>query len=244
VKTLLFLSIVLISGFAAGIIHGLVNVAVVEPYLDTAIGIETQHLFSEGKAQDTPKFWEDFSTYRLWQKEGSVVSGGILGLATGALFGVVFAYSRSGLPGQNNIIKAIGLAGIMWFTIFFIPFLKYPANPPTIGDPNTIVFRSITYAVFIALSGLGALGFSLLYKRMKKSIKLVILGYVIYISVVFVLMPPNPDPITAPTELVNGFRLTSASTMTMYWIINGIILGFLWERFKPHSDSQIHPNPK
>jgi predicted cobalt transporter CbtA len=236
-KTSLFLSIVLISGFAAGIIHGLVNVAVVEPYLDTAIGIENQRLFSEGKAQDTPQFREDFSTYRLWQKEGSVVSGGILGLATGALFGVVFAYSRSDLPGQNNIIKALVLAGIMWSTIFFIPFLKYPANPPTVGDPNTIVFRSLTYVAFIALSGFGALGFSILYKRMKKMKKLAILGYVIYISIAFLLMPSNPDPITAPKDLVNGFRLTSASTMTLYWIVNGIILGFLWQRFKPHSKS-------
>ena len=236
-KTSLFLLTVLISGFAAGLIHGLVNVIVVEPYLDTAIGLENQRLFSEGKAQDTQQFWEDFRTYRLWQKEGSVVSGGVLGLATGALFGVIFAYSRSSLPGGNDFLKSLVLAGILWATLFFIPFLKYPANPPTVGDPNTIVFRQITYVTFIALSGFGALCFSILYKRIRKSKKLAILGYAIYISIVFLLMPPNPDVITAPMDLVNGFRITSASTMTLYWIANGIILGFLWKRFKPHSES-------
>ena len=41
-----FIAIVLISGFAAGTIHGAVNLVIVEPYLDEAIGIENQNLFT------------------------------------------------------------------------------------------------------------------------------------------------------------------------------------------------------
>ena len=41
-----FIAIVLVSGFVAGTIHGAVNLAIVEPYLDEAIGIENQKLFS------------------------------------------------------------------------------------------------------------------------------------------------------------------------------------------------------
>ena len=44
-KTAVFLIIVLISGALAGFVHGTVNFAIVEPYLDQAIGIENQHLF-------------------------------------------------------------------------------------------------------------------------------------------------------------------------------------------------------
>ena len=40
-----FIVIVLVSGFVAGTIHGAVNLAIVEPYLDEAIGIENQVLF-------------------------------------------------------------------------------------------------------------------------------------------------------------------------------------------------------
>lgn len=235
-KTFLFLSIVLVSGFAAGIVHGLVNLAIVEPYLDQAIGIENIGKFQSGKEHDTPQFWQDFNTYRTWQKQGEVLVGGILGLSTGALFGVVFAYSRHMLPGNSHIKKALVLASIMWFTIFFIPFLKYPANPPTVGDPNTIVFRSSMYIAFVALSGLGALGFSRIYKKMQKNMKrlLVPIGFAVYISTIFVLMPPNPDKITAPMDLINGFRIVSALTVTMTWIINAIILGYLWQRFHLH----------
>lgn len=235
-KTFLFLAIVLVSGFAAGIVHGLVNLAIVEPYLDNAIGIENMGKFRSGEEHDTPQFWENFNTYRIWQKQGEVLAGGILGLSVGALFGVIFAYSRHMLPGSNHIKKALVLAGIMWFTIFFIPFLKYPANPPTVGDPNTIVLRSSLYVAIIVLSGLGALGFSRIYKRMQKNMKrvLVPIGFAIYISTIFVLLPPNPDEITAPMDLVNGFRIVSALTVTMTWIINAIILGYLWQKFQPH----------
>lgn len=235
-KTLLFLVIVLVSGFSAGIIHGFVNLGVVEPFLDKAIGIENQSLFTSGEAQDTPQFWEEFNTYRIWQKQGQILAGGILGLSISALFGLVFAYSRHVLPGQNHVKKALALTGIMWFTLFFIPFLKYPGNPPTVGDPNTIVLRATLYLVFVALSGLGALTFSRIYKKIKNDNRkfVVPLGYAIYISIVFVLMPPNPDEILAPMDLVNGFRIASAATVTAYWIINATILGLLWQKFQPH----------
>ena len=235
-KILLFLVIVLVSGFSAGILHGFVNLGVVEPFLDWAIGIENQNLFASGEAQDTPQFWEEFNTYRIWQKQGEVLAGGILGLSMGALFGLVFAYSRHALPSQNHIKKALVLAGIMWFTIFFIPFLKYPANPPTVGDPGTIVLRTSLYVAFVALSGLGALGFSRIYKKIKNPVRKIAVpaGYAIYISIIFIIMPENPDELTAPTDLIYGFRIASAGTVTMFWILDAVILGVLWQKFQPH----------
>ena len=232
-KTALFLAVVLVSGFSAGLIHGLINLVVVEPYLDNSIGIENQNRFASGEIHDTSQFLEEFAKYRVWQKEGSIISGGILGLSTGALFGIVFAYSRNKLPSKHNITKALALAGIMWFTLFFIPFLKYPSNPPTVGDPETILFRSSIYIVFIALSGFGALGFAKLYSRLQNRKFLIPIGYAVYMIVMFLMMPQNPDKITAPLDLVNGFRMASLSTMTLYWIVNAVILGLLWQKFHP-----------
>jgi len=88
-----FIAIVLVSGFVAGTIHGAVNLAIVEPYLDKAIGIENQNLFASGEAEDTPQFWVEYNSYRDWQKSGQLLAGGILGMSIGALFGIVFAYS-------------------------------------------------------------------------------------------------------------------------------------------------------
>ena len=235
----MFLAIVLFSGFSAGVIQGLTNLALVEPYLDKAIGIENQKLFASGKAQDDPAFWVEYNSYRIWQKGGEILAGGILGMSIGSLFGIIFAFSRNTLPEGHDAKKALVLAAIMWFTIFLIPFLKYPANPPTVGDPDTVVLRGILFLSFIAISGFGALGFYHLSKKLQKRKKIIsIIGYAAFMSIMFVLMPINPDKMTAPLELVNGFRVMSLVTVTLYWISNAIILGILWQRFKP--DKPIH----
>ncbi len=232
-RVLPFLVIVISAGILAGLVHGMLNIVFVEPYLDNAIGIENQHLFAKGQAKDTTQFWKQFIDYRIWQKQGSIVAGAMLGASTGALFGLVFAYSKKSLPGNSDIKKALILAGIMWAVLYFIPFLKYPANPPTVGEPDTIALRVTTYALFVALSGLGAIGFSMLYKKMKTKKFLAFVGYIGFIGIIFVVMPSNPDPVSTSMDLVNGFRMISASTMTAYWITNGIILGWMWKKAKP-----------
>ena len=98
-----FIVIVLVSGFAAGTIHGAVNLAIVEPYLDEAIEIENQSLIASGQVQDTPQFWVEYNSYRDWQKSGQILAGGILGMSIGALFGIVFAYSRNSLPKGHTL---------------------------------------------------------------------------------------------------------------------------------------------
>ena len=237
-KTFLFIVIVLISGAFAGLIHGTVNFAIVEPYLDQAIGIENQNLFATGEEKDTPEFWVEYEGYRIWQKSGQMLAGVILGTSIGALFGIVFALSRNSLPGNNDVKKALVLAGIMWFTMFVIPFLKYPANPPTVGDPETVVLRSILYLSFITISGFGAVGFYKLSQKFQNKRKLVpIIGYGIFISVVFFVMPENPDEITAPIDWVNEFRIMSFLGVTSFWVSIGVILGFFWNRFSPHKET-------
>lgn len=230
-KTLLFIIIVLVSGALAGLIHGTVNFTIVEPYLDQAIGIENKNLFASGEEEDTPEFWVEYDGYRAWQKGGQVLAGVILGVSVGSLFGIVFALSKNSLPGSSYIKKSLLLSGIMWFTLYLIPFLKYPANPPTVGDGETVVLRAILYLSFIAISGFGAVGFYQLSKKLQNNKKLfALLGYGIFISAVFFAMPENPDEITAPMNLVNEFRIMSVLGVTSFWISAGVILGLLWNR--------------
>ena len=237
-KTSYFIIVVLISGALAGLIHGTVNFAIVEPYLDQAIGIENQNLFESGVEEDTPEFWVEYEGYRVWQKSGQILASMILGTSIGALFGIVFALSRNSLPGNHDIKKALVLSGIMWITIYLIPFLKYPANPPTVGESETVVLRAILYLSFIAISGFGAIGFYKLSKKFQNKKKFIALvGYGIFISVAFFAMPENPDEITAPMNLVNEFRIMSVLGVTTFWASIGVILGFFWNRFNLHKET-------
>ena len=233
-----FIVIVLVSGFVAGTIHGAVNLAIVEPYLDKAIGIENQALFESGEAEDTPQFWVEYNAYRDWQKSGQLLAGGILGMSIGALFGIVFAYSRNSLPKGHTVKKTFVLAAIMWLTIFLIPFLKYPANPPTVGDGDTVILRGILYLSFIAISGLTAVGFYKIFKRLKdKKRILAFIGYGAFISIIFLIMPENPDKINAPMELVNGFRAVAFLTSSVFWFTLALILGAFWQKTNPDLSS-------
>ena len=111
----------------------------------------------------------------------------------GGLFGIVYVLSRNALPQGSDLKKSFTLAAIMWLTIYIIPFSKYPANPPTVGDPETVVLRSILFLSFIALSGFGAVAFYQVYKRLQSKKIAAFVGYGIFIAIVFALMPQNPD---------------------------------------------------
>ena len=237
-KTGIFIVIVLLSGCFAGTIYGALNLVIVEPYLDDAINIENQNLFSAGDEIDGPQFWVEYYEYRSWQKGGEVLAGALLGTSIGSLFGIVYALSKKSLPSRNNIGKTLILAGLMWFTLFVIPFLKYPANPPTVGDGETVVLRGILYLTLIAVSGFLAIGFYQIFKRLKaKNRILPIIGYTALISLVFFVMPENPDEISTSMELVNGFRIVAFLTGTVFWFTLALFLGVFWQKTNPDLSS-------
>lgn len=239
IDSLSFLVVAIVSGAIAGIILGLINLALVEPYLDKAIGIEVQNAIEAGETVDP----QEQDNYRFWQKGGEIFAGAVFGMAFGSLLGIVFVFGRKLISG-SNIKKAMIFSGILWLVIFMLPLIKYPANPPTVGDPETIEYRQLLYISFIFISGISALVLSILYNKMttkSPTIKISIVSgiYAGIMIVSFIAMPSNPDEITAPIDLVNGFRLASMFTMTTFWIVLGITFGILWEKLKPYDKTQL-----
>jgi predicted cobalt transporter CbtA len=247
-KALIFIIITLVSGAIAGTILGLINQIIVEPYIDKAVNIEVQNSIKEEGAESIDP--NELVIYRAWQKSGEIVAGTILGISIAALFGIVFAYSRSSvllLPcSDNNKKKALVLAGVMWFVLFLVPALKYPANPPAVGDPETIYYRQSLYVAFLVISGFSALALSFLYIKkiggrpaLSKRIAIPSLYAAIMIGA-FLILPSNPDKITtAPMDLVLGFRIASGFTMSVFWASLALIFGSFWDRLKPHETTRI-----
>jgi predicted cobalt transporter CbtA len=238
-RTLTFIAITLFSGAIAGAILGIINQSIVEPFVQQAIDIENQNAIAAGELFNP----SEYAAYRIWQRGGEIAAGTVLGLSIGALFGIVFAYARSSLPGSNNKKKALILAGIMWLALFLVPALKYPANPPAVGDPETIYYRQNLYLAFVAISGFSALSLAFLYRKIGSPVqaKKAILpaAYVAIMAAAFVVMPANPDQISAPTDLVVNFRIASAFTMSVFWGLLGMMLGSFWDKLKPHEAAEI-----
>ncbi len=245
-KAITFIAITLLAGAIAGTVLGILNQVVVEPYIEQAIALENEKAVVEEGEIINPV---EFNNYRLWQRGGEIAAGTILGTSIAALFGIVFAYSRKSIPGSSNKKKALILAGIMWFVLFLVPALKYPANPPAVGDPETIYYRQSLYIAYLAISGFAALGIAFMYRKMMQSIQshkdsrmlieLAIAIYAIIMITVYLAMPPNPDAINAPMDLVTTFRIASGFTISIFWGLLGMILGAFWDKTKPHEKSKI-----
>ena len=237
-KTVTFIAITLIAGSIAGTILSTINQGIVEPYIERAIALENQNAMAAGEMINHLQF----ENYRVWQKGGEIAAGTILGLSLGALFGIVYAYARGSIPASNEKKKALIVAGLMWLVLFIVPALKYPANPPAVGDPETLSYRQSLYIAYLAISGFSALGLALIYRilgpiKSKKAI--VPAAYAGIILIAYFAMPPNPDPVLAPIDLVVGFRLMSGLTMSIFWGLLGIILGTFWDKLKPHESARI-----
>lgn len=232
-KLVTFIGITLLAGVISGLAYAGINLLAAEPFIDKAIGIEIQNMINAGENVDM----NEVTNYRFWQKGGLFAAGTILGITFASFYAIVYAYTRRSLPGSTEVKKCLYLASIIWLTIFMIPFIKYPGNPPAVGDPETIYYRQSLYVIFVAISGLGALGLAFLYRRLRgiSARKFIVPAiYVAYIIGFYFVMPPNPDAITIPNELLTSFRVVTVITATIFWVILGITFGALWDKFKLH----------
>jgi predicted cobalt transporter CbtA len=86
------------------------------------------------------------------------------------------------------------------------------------------------------------LGAGVLYRKIggNEAKKVIAPGVYATIMIVgFLAMPPNPDLITAPMDLVTNFRVASALTMAVFWLLLGLVFGTFWDRLKPHESAKI-----
>jgi len=213
----------------AGIILAFLNLGIVEPYIDKAIGLEVAKQASSGKKVNMAELID----YRYWQKAGAFAGGAIYGAGLASLFGVIFIFARNKLPGKNNKRKALLLAAVMWFVLYFVVALKYPANPPAVGDPETIYYREALYVGYIMISGFAALGLAVTWNRIPINSKKIVIPliYAAIMVTAYLVMPPNPDKIEIPMDLIQTFRILSALTIGVFWAILGIVFGSLWDKF-------------
>lgn len=95
---------------------------------------------------------------------------------------------------------------------------------------------------YLTISGFSALGLAFLYRKLgQKQVKKAIVPamYAWIMIVTYVAMPPSPDAITAPMDLVMAFRIASGFTMGVFWGLLGLILGTFWQELKPHENAKI-----
>ncbi len=236
-RSLAFIFVSLVAGALSGIILAGINLVVVEPYTDKAVEIEAQRDGTLGQSTNS----DDFNSYRDWQKSGTFFAGAVLGLAYGSILGVVYVLTQKHLPFSGNKKKAVFLALVICLALFIVPSIKYPANPPGVGDPDSIDSRQALYVQYQFVSCMVTLGISILYHRIRsKNFAYIIpVVYILAIFSIHSLFPQTNNEISMPMDLVNSFRIVSALAIVTVWFVLGIVFGFLWNKLKPNDNTKI-----
>ena len=157
----------LMRGMLIGIVAGILSFGflkiVGEPAVDRAITFETAMDEAKDKAKADEAAAKGMSMPKE-EPEPELVSRPVqagIGLFTGVtvyntafggLFALVYAlaYRRMGDFGPRTTAALLAISGIV--AVYVVPNLKYPANPPSVGDPETITMRTQLYFSMIAIS--------------------------------------------------------------------------------------------
>ena len=220
-----YLKLGAMAGAAGGGALALFLLAVGERPLSEAIA-------REAAANPAPGHQEMFS--RTVQVAGGMAGSVLYGSLLGVVVGVVFAAVRHRLPLRDDWRCAVVLALAGFVTVALVPALRYPANPPSVGDPATVGRRTALYLILLGCSVIASWSAWRLWRTLAlrgvdepRRAGLVASAYAAIVGVAMVGLPPNPDPNTAPVQLVWHFRVASLGGALVLWTVTGLTLGWL-----------------
>jgi hypothetical protein len=203
-----------------------------ESQVGVAIGFE-QHMHAMAREAPEP----ELVSRAIQSTAGLLIGVLVYGCALGGMFALAFtfAYYRIGRLSPRN--SAALLAAIGFVTLFVTPQIKYPANPPSIGNPGTIGHRTALYFTIITLSLIAAVAATTTARQLARRLSewhSAIAGaaaYVVVMTVAMLILPPvNEVPADFPATTLWRFRLASFGIEAVLWTALGLIFGVLAER--------------
>lgn len=221
----------------AGLLAGLFAFVFGEPSVDAAIQLEEAAAQEHGGEAAGGQEEEEIVSRSTQSGVGLFFATGLAGAFVGGLFGLAFAYFRGRLDSRSDWVRSVSLAAAIFAGAVLVPFLKYPANPPTVGDPETIGARTAAYLAMVALSLLVVLGAwyaarTLRARGVDAPVRqlAVGLGVVVVLGLLFLVLPAAPSPGEFPAGVLWEFRLSSLGTQFVLWTGLGVVFGLLCER--------------
>jgi predicted cobalt transporter CbtA len=161
----------------------------------------------------------------------------VFGTALGGLFALAFAFASGRLLKFPPRTTAMLIAAVGFLTLYVVPYLKYPANPPAVGTEDTIGYRTQLYFTMMVFSA-AALAIAVVFGRaLSTSLgtwNATVAGALAYIVLVviaaYALPTINEVPSDFPADLLWKFRIASLGVQAILWGTIGLALGALVER--------------
>jgi hypothetical protein len=226
----------LLRGMLVGLVAGLIAFVFAhtygEPQVDKAIA------FEESQAQAAGEAPEEEIVSRPTQAGIGLATGVLVyGAALGGLFSLVFAYAngRLGSLGPRGTSALIAVLGFL--AVIVVPGLKYPANPPSVGNPETITYRTELFFIMIVISiaaMVAAVGLAQrLWTRLggwNASIVAAVAFLIVFALVKVALPDINEVPEKFSAVVLWQFRVASMGIQLTLWTVIGLLFGAVAER--------------
>ncbi|MER6031370.1 CbtA family protein [Streptomyces sp. NPDC001851] len=218
----------MLAGLAAGVLALVIAYLLGEPSVDKAIAFEDAHSH-EHEMEVVSRSLQSTAGLATGVLVYGVAFGGIAALA------YCFALGRVGRFGPRA--TALLLSGCALLAVYVVPFLKYPANPPSVGEPDTISKRTSLYFLMMLLSVLLAVAATILGKRLAPSLGtwwatvVAVAAFAVVIGLAYQFLPViNEVPKDFPATLLWRFRLSALAIQLSLWTGFGLLFGELAER--------------
>ncbi|HJV08445.1 MAG TPA: CbtA family protein [Acidimicrobiales bacterium] len=181
------------------------------------------------------------------QQIGGMVGAVLYGAALGAVFTLAYALVRHRLRTTDDWRASVALAAAGFAGVFLLPFLKYPANPPAVGDPDTIGRRTALYLVAVGWSLVATWGGWRAWRALvakgwpvAQAVPAALAVWVALAAIGLVALPANTDPVDAPATLIWQFRLATVAGAATFWSVVGLVFGWLRVRHVVVARVDVH----
>ena len=235
----LILTSVIVGIFAGLLVGGFYNLFQV-PVMERAIALEEERAASVTASGDAEGSGPEVSlgVQRIGMVFGLAIYGAILGL----FFAAGFVLLHRAAPTWSVVWVALAVGALGFWSLSLFPFIKYPVNPPGVGDEATLIARQFGQLLFMVISA-AAIGVALDTVRRihlnfaEFAARRVWYGGVLAVYVVLALImsfafPGNPDPVPVPIDLLELFRALTVAGQFLIWALMavGVTLALLWHQ--------------
>ncbi|MER6563096.1 CbtA family protein [Streptomyces sp. NPDC001027] len=220
----------MLAGLAAGVLALVVAYFLGEPNVDSAIGFEESHAPAHEHEVELVS--------RSLQSTAGLATGVLVyGVALGGIAALAYCFALGRVGRFTPRATALLLSGAALLTVYVVPFLKYPANPPAVGDHDTIAKRTTLYFLMMVLGVLLAVAAVIAGRRLAPRLGawyatvVAVLGFTVVIGLAYAFLPSvNEVPTDFPAALLWRFRLSSLALQITMWAGFGLVFGELAER--------------
>lgn len=222
----------LICGLLAGLCGGvlLTGFALLagEEAVDHAIAFEAAQSRASGVDDHVA---DPAPVSRTVQKTAGLLTAAVVyGMALGGLFALAFAFIYGRVGRASPRVTAYWLAAGAFVVVYLVPFIKYPASPPSVGQPETVGQRTALYVIMVAISILAAIAAGRLRPALIQRLGshgATLAALVAYVGVIVgagVALPGIHEvPATFPATTLWRFREASVGMQAVLWTTIGVI---------------------